>query len=91
MSYRMVQFIKSLEGQSVLPGGSVLSLLKGGMSYRMVQFIKSLEGQSVLPGGSVLSLLKGRVSYRMVQFKAVFRIRIRTDPHKELPPGSGSA
>ena len=22
---------------------------------------------------------------------AVFRIRIRTDPHKEIPPGSGSA
>ena len=23
-------------------------------------------------------------------FKAVFRIRIHTDPHKEMPPGSGS-
>ena len=23
-------------------------------------------------------------------FDSVFRIRIRTDPHKEMPPGSGS-
>ena len=26
-----------------------------------------------------------------LEFKTVFRIRIRTDPHKEMPPGSRSA
>ena len=25
------------------------------------------------------------------QLKSVFRFQIRTDPHKEMPPGSGSA
>ena len=28
---------------------------------------------------------------RLAVFEKVFWIRIRTDPHKEMPPGSGSA
>ena len=34
---------------------------------------------------------KGRSDIGKIQFFSVFRIRIRTDPHKEMAPGSGSA
>ena len=29
--------------------------------------------------------------YKLITYKSVFRIRIRTNPHKDMPPGSGSA